>query len=94
MKESYQMQFGSNMVDKWLPDSALPGFKPSAQTFMHKAQSVSEKLMRCFARGLGFPDDYFIAAHDVRCVTRSPSLHPHLFLSLSPNTSSPVAWRS
>jgi isopenicillin N synthase-like dioxygenase len=32
---------------------------------MRKAQSVSEKLMICFARGLGFSDDYFINAHDV-----------------------------
>lgn len=33
---------------------------------MHKAQSLSEKLMLCFARGLGFPDTYFISAHDVQ----------------------------
>lgn len=33
---------------------------------MHKVQAVSENLMRCFARGLGFEDDYFIKAHDVR----------------------------
>lgn len=32
---------------------------------MHKAQKVSEMLMICFARGLGFADDYFINAHDV-----------------------------
>jgi isopenicillin N synthase-like dioxygenase len=33
---------------------------------MHKVQEVSEKLMICFARGLGFPDEYFFHAHDVR----------------------------
>jgi isopenicillin N synthase-like dioxygenase len=65
-KESYQLQFGENMVDKWISDEALPGFKNDAQTFMQKAQSVSEKMMLCFARGLGFPDDYFIKAHDTR----------------------------
>jgi isopenicillin N synthase-like dioxygenase len=32
---------------------------------MHQVQSVSEKLMICFARGLGFPDNYFIEAHDI-----------------------------
>lgn len=32
---------------------------------MRKAQDVSEKLMICFARGLGFADDYFTKAHDV-----------------------------
>lgn len=64
-KESYQLQFGDHMKDKWISESALPGFKVHAQNFMLKAQSVSEKLMLCFARGLGFPhDDHFIRAHD------------------------------
>lgn len=53
------------MADKWIAEESLPGFKDSAKQFMAKAQSVSEKLMICFARGLGFPDDYFIKAHDV-----------------------------
>jgi isopenicillin N synthase-like dioxygenase len=64
-KESYQMQFGSNMAGSWLPESTLPGFKDAALEFMKKAQSVSEKLMLCFARGLGFEDEYFVKAHDV-----------------------------
>ena len=59
------MQFGSNMSGLWLPDSVLPDFKPTSLAFMKKAQGVSEKLMICFARGLGFDDDYFIKAHDV-----------------------------
>lgn len=65
-KESYQMQFGSNMEGKWLDDAALPGFKDEALKFMWKVQDVSEKLMLCFARGLGFEDDYFVKAHDVK----------------------------
>lgn len=63
-KESYQMQFGANMEGKWLPDSALPNFQPSARKFMHQVQEVSERLMKCLARGLGFDDNYFIRAHD------------------------------
>lgn len=63
-KESYQLQFGVHMKDKWIHESFLPHFKFDAQHFMHKAQSVSEKLMLCFARGLGFPDRHFIQAHD------------------------------
>lgn len=65
-KESYQLQFGDNMVDKWISDDALPGFKGSATGFMAKAQAVSEQLMTCFARGLGFPDDFFVKAHDTK----------------------------
>jgi isopenicillin N synthase-like dioxygenase len=64
-KESYQIQFGSNMEGMWLPEQVLPGFKDTSLEFMRKAQAVSEKLMVCFARGLGFEDDYFVKAHDV-----------------------------
>ncbi|GME64275.1 Oxoglutarate/iron-dependent oxygenase [Neofusicoccum parvum] len=67
MKESYQLQFGSNMKDpdSWISEQILPGFKPRAREFMFRTQAVSEKVMLCLARGLGFADDYFIKAHDV-----------------------------
>ncbi|KAF2168699.1 hypothetical protein M409DRAFT_65134 [Zasmidium cellare ATCC 36951] len=65
-KESYQMQFGPNMDGKWLSNTILPEFQSSALDFMHQTQAVSEKLMTCFARGLGFDDDYFIRAHDIK----------------------------
>jgi isopenicillin N synthase-like dioxygenase len=64
-KESYQLQYGENMSNLWISDQTLPGFKDTSLEFMHKAQKVSEMLMLCFARGLGFEDDYFIKAHDV-----------------------------
>ncbi|KAI7152884.1 Clavaminate synthase-like protein [Hortaea werneckii] len=64
-KESYQLQFGANMADKWISPTHLPAFQTDAKAFMHKVQSLSEKLMLCFAQGLGFPDDYFIKAHDI-----------------------------
>lgn len=64
-KESYQMQFGELMDGLWLPETTLPGFKDASLTFMRRAQAVSERLMLCFARGLGFPDDYFVRYHDI-----------------------------
>lgn len=66
-KESYQLQFGENMDGVWITDEQMAGFKfkETSLGFMHHVQGVSEKLMRCFARGLGFPDDYFIRYHDV-----------------------------
>jgi isopenicillin N synthase-like dioxygenase len=64
-KESYQLQFGENMNDTWIDESHLPGFKATSLEFMARVQGISEKLMRCFARGLGFPEDFFMKAHDV-----------------------------
>lgn len=64
-KESYQMQFGENMVDKWPANEVLPDFKEKALSFMNRVQKISERLMICFARGLGFEDDFFIKVHDI-----------------------------
>lgn len=67
-KESYQLQFGAAMADDlWLDDEVLPGldFRRRMRVFMDKAQGVSERLMRCLALGLGFPEQYFVDAHDV-----------------------------
>lgn len=64
-KESYQMQYGDNMEGLWLPEEKLPGFKEKCDVFRKACQGISEKLMLCFARGLGFEDDYFIKAHDI-----------------------------
>jgi isopenicillin N synthase-like dioxygenase len=50
---------------RWIDENVLPGFQKEALDFMHQVQHVSEKLMVCFARGLGFEDDYFVKAHDV-----------------------------
>ncbi|KAL2816019.1 hypothetical protein BDW59DRAFT_177476 [Aspergillus cavernicola] len=64
-KESYQLQFGENMDKLWLDDAHLDGFRDTCLKFMHHVQGVSELLMRCFARGLGFPDDFFVQCHDI-----------------------------
>ncbi|KAL4954373.1 hypothetical protein BDW69DRAFT_163279 [Aspergillus filifer] len=77
-KESCQLQFGENMNGIWLDDKHIDGFKEKSLEFMHMVQKVSELLMRCFARGLGFPDDFFVKAHDVsrsNCQTTCRLLH-------------------
>jgi len=53
------------MEGKWLEESDLAGFREQSMKFMYQVQHISEQLMKCFARGLGFPDDYFIKAHDI-----------------------------
>ncbi|KAJ5090967.1 hypothetical protein N7532_009651 [Penicillium argentinense] len=64
-KESYQLQFGDNMNGLWVTDEHLAGFRTTALDFMYRVQRISENLMRCFARGLGFPETFFIDCHDV-----------------------------
>jgi len=64
-KESYQLQFGDNMKGLWMSDEHVPGFKDNCLEFMDRVQKISEKLMVCFARGLGFEDDFFVKVHDI-----------------------------
>lgn len=72
-KESIQLQFGENMLtggrgtedgSMWLDDARLPGFRADCLRFMHRVQAVSDRLMVCLARGLGFADNYFLRSHD------------------------------
>jgi isopenicillin N synthase-like dioxygenase len=49
----------------WMDDEHVPGFKAKSLDFMNRLHKVSERLMVCFARGLGFPDYYFLQFHDV-----------------------------
>jgi isopenicillin N synthase-like dioxygenase len=83
-KESYQMQFGEAMDGMWLPEDVLPGFRAQSLSFMHAVQRVSEKLMVCFARGLGFADDYFIKAHDVSRPNTQTVLRALHYFALDP----------
>lgn len=57
--------FANHQAGRWIEEALLPGFQSQSLDFMHQVQSVSERLMTCFARGLGFEDEYFIKAHDV-----------------------------
>lgn len=91
-KESYQMQYGSAMEGKWLPEETIPGFKDESLEFMHKCQAVSARLMTCFARGLGFDDDYFARAHDVRRANMQTVLRILHYFPLDPSAPVPEGY--
>ncbi|KAL5118331.1 hypothetical protein ACEQ8H_003680 [Pleosporales sp. CAS-2024a] len=60
-----RQNFGQNMTETWISEHHLPEFKAKSLEFMHRVQAISEQLMLCLARGLGFDDDYFIKYHDI-----------------------------
>ncbi|KAI0139431.1 Clavaminate synthase-like protein [Hypoxylon sp. NC0597] len=91
-KESYQMQYGAAMDGRWLPEDALPGFRAQCLAFMRRAQEVSEKLMVCFARGLGFADDYFVKAHDVSRPNAQTVLRLLHYFELDPKVPTPEGY--
>lgn len=91
-KESYQMQFGANMDGLWLPEDVLPGFKEQTLRFMWNIQRLSEKLMVCFARGLGFSDDHFVKAHDVSRPNSQTVLRALHYFALDPSVPTPEGY--
>ncbi|OTA94613.1 hypothetical protein M434DRAFT_394546 [Hypoxylon sp. CO27-5] len=91
-KESYQMQYGAAMDGRWLPEDVLPGFKEQSLAFMRRAQEVSEKLMVCFARGLGFDDGYFVKAHDVSRPNAQTVLRLLHYFELDPTVPTPEGY--
>ncbi|KAI8966155.1 Clavaminate synthase-like protein [Daldinia sp. FL1419] len=90
-KESFQMQFGM-AATSWPPGDAIPGFRAGSLEFMRRAQEVSEKLMVCFARGLGFPDKYFVQAHDVKRPGAQTVLRLLKYFALDPAAPTPEGY--
>jgi isopenicillin N synthase-like dioxygenase len=89
-KESYQMQFGDAMEGSWLPEETLPGFREESLAFMQRCHELSTKLMRCFARGLGFEDEeYFVRFHDVTRPNIQSVLRALHYFGLDPATPVP-----
>ncbi|OTA99646.1 hypothetical protein M426DRAFT_324965 [Hypoxylon sp. CI-4A] len=92
-KESYQMQYGAPAMEgAWLSDDALPGFRARSLAFMRRAQDVSEKLMVCFARGLGFDDEYFVKAHDVSRPNAQTVLRLLHYFAVDESVSTPAGY--
>ena len=86
------MQFGASMADMWLPEAVLPGFKAQSLDFMHQVRAVSGKVMVCFARGLGFADDYFVKAHDVSRPNAQTVLRALHYFALDPSVPTPEGY--
>jgi isopenicillin N synthase-like dioxygenase len=64
LKETYNIGY-ANMKGKWLEDEDYPGFKTVTQEFQAMCEKFSFQVLSCFARRLGFPDDFFEAHHDI-----------------------------
>lgn len=52
--------FPQKMKDAFPSDEDCPGFKEKTVDFMTKAHAVSQTVLRCFALGLGYEEEFFI----------------------------------
>ncbi|ORY20998.1 hypothetical protein BCR39DRAFT_554336 [Naematelia encephala] len=89
-KESIQLQF-ARMEGLWPSDEDIAGFRTRAEKFMHQVQTLSIKVMECFAVGLGLPIDTFTegtvdpGAGDSQSVLRLLHYHSTEGKSFGPN---------
>ncbi|CAI7640937.1 unnamed protein product [Penicillium pancosmium] len=73
-KESLWLQRNSD----WPSDDHVPGFRDTTRDFMRKCAEISDQLLTCFARALGFEEDYFKIANDPSqpdCLTQLRLIH-------------------
>lgn len=50
----------------WPSDDDVPGFREGTGRFMSKCEDVSDKVLSCLSIALGFPEDYFANAMNVK----------------------------
>lgn len=86
------MQFGAAMEGLWPRDDVLPGFREQCLSFMWRVQRLSERLMVCLARGLGFPDDYFVRQHDATRPNVQTVLRALHYFALDPDVPVPEGY--
>ncbi|KAB8212005.1 hypothetical protein BDV34DRAFT_233966 [Aspergillus parasiticus] len=73
-KESLWLRHNSD----WPSDDDVPGFQNTTREFMNKCAGISDQVLTCFARGLGFEEDYFKIANDPSqpdCLTQLRLIH-------------------
>ncbi|PWW79697.1 Clavaminate synthase-like protein [Tuber magnatum] len=64
-KESLQLQYHRRGDRSWPQDPSIPELAQTVTSFMEKTQSLSMNVLGVFALALGFPEDFFLKAHDV-----------------------------
>lgn len=62
-KESYQIT-APHMADLWPHEAQLPGFQATLLAFERANWQLAMRLLSCFARKLGFDEQFFARAHD------------------------------
>jgi isopenicillin N synthase-like dioxygenase len=64
-KESYQVTISRmERLELWPSDDELAGFRTAMEAFERANWELAMRLLGCFARKLGFADDFFTRRHD------------------------------
>lgn len=94
-KESYQIT--TSRMDElglWPERAVLPRFQDDLTLFEQANWALSMKLLGCFARGLGFDDDFFTTAHDPASPGYQATLRLLHYFALTPDQAATGLWRA
>jgi isopenicillin N synthase-like dioxygenase len=93
-KESYQIT-RPRMSGLWPSEDELPGFQAAMLAFERKSWTVAMQVLSCFARKLGFADDFFTRAHDPEQPDYQSTLRLLHYYAIPPEAHSELGhWRA
>jgi len=94
-KESYQIT--TSQMDElglWPDADLVAGFSSDLTSFEQANWTLAMKLLGCFARKLGFEDDFFNAAHDPASDGYQATLRLLHYFALTPEEAATGLWRA
>jgi isopenicillin N synthase-like dioxygenase len=93
-KESFQVT-RPRMDGLWPTDAELAGFQATTLAFERRCWELAMLVLGCFADRLGFPRDFFTAAHDPASPTYQSTLRLLHYFPVPPTVrDTPGIWRA
>ncbi|MGB5756478.1 MAG: 2-oxoglutarate and iron-dependent oxygenase domain-containing protein [Acidimicrobiales bacterium] len=94
-KESYQVTISRmDRLGLWPSADELPGFRSTMESFERANHRLAMQLLSCFARKLGFADDFFTERHDPASPEYQSTLRLLHYLPVSVEQLDPRIWRA
>lgn len=94
-KESYQITTSRmDELDLWPSDDFVRGFRDELTAFEQANWRLAMRLLGCFARKLGFDDDFFTTAHDPSSTHYQSTLRLLHYFALTPEEAATGLWRA
>ncbi len=94
-KETYQVTLPRmDPLDLWPTPEELPGFVATMRSFEARNRVVAMRILSSFARGLGFPDDFFERRHDPASPEYQSTLRILHYLPIPVDELRPGEWRA
>ncbi|MFT4987383.1 MAG: isopenicillin N synthase-like dioxygenase [Acidimicrobiales bacterium] len=94
-KESYQITTSRmDELSLWPKSGLVPNFRVGLSAFEQANWVLAMRLLGCFARKLGFDEDFFSVAHDPASDGYQATLRLLHYFALTPDESATGLWRA